>query len=229
MGEGIQAGSPRPSTGSRQLRVAVSDPLPLFRYGVMTALDGLATFQDAPDDPRLWSWEPEPSLLLMTVSEPQDWPLLSEMSTRTSRPSSGPGPVTQSTLVVAMLDVPDTANYVRAITAGASAALPRRVSAERLRAVVQATLDGDTVLPTAVVRALAHEGAIEGGPSSTEPTAQERQWLMALAKGERVAQLAESAGYSERMMFRLLRGMYTRLGAEGRTAALMLARDHGWI
>jgi DNA-binding NarL/FixJ family response regulator len=31
------------------------------------------------------------------------------------------------------------------------------------------------------------------------------------------------------MMFRLLRDLYTRLGASNRTEALMRARDRGWI
>jgi DNA-binding CsgD family transcriptional regulator len=44
-----------------------------------------------------------------------------------------------------------------------------------------------------------------------------------------VRQLADRAGYSERMMFRLLRDLYDRLRVKGRTEALMLARERGWL
>ena len=50
-----------------------------------------------------------------------------------------------------------------------------------------------------------------------------------LAGGVTVAQLAAQVGYSERMMFRLLRELYDRLHVRGRTDALMLARERGWL
>jgi DNA-binding CsgD family transcriptional regulator len=50
-----------------------------------------------------------------------------------------------------------------------------------------------------------------------------------LAGGSTVAELARIAGYSERMMFRLLRALYRKLSAQNRTEALMYAQGHGWI
>jgi len=49
-----------------------------------------------------------------------------------------------------------------------------------------------------------------------------------MARGDSVASLATSVGYSERMMFRLLRDLYTRIGAANHIGALMKARDEGW-
>ena len=46
------------------------------------------------------------------------------------------------------------------------------------------------------------------------PSPREIEWLQQLAKGIPVAQLADRAGYSERAMYRLLRGLYTKTGRE---------------
>jgi DNA-binding NarL/FixJ family response regulator len=61
------------------------------------------------------------------------------------------------------------------------------------------------------------------------PSSREIGWLRDLANGVSVGRIAEGAGYSERMMFRLLRDLYARLGARNRTEALMLARERDWI
>jgi DNA-binding CsgD family transcriptional regulator len=54
-------------------------------------------------------------------------------------------------------------------------------------------------------------------------------WLRHLSEGRTVADLADSVGYSERMMYRLLANLYRRLGARSRTKALMLAQREGWL
>ena len=49
------------------------------------------------------------------------------------------------------------------------------------------------------------------------------------AGGSTVAALANQAGYSERAMFRLLHGLYQRLGVRTRTEALIRAHERGWL
>ena len=53
--------------------------------------------------------------------------------------------------------------------------------------------------------------------------------LRELARGTTVGRLAADVGYSERMMFRLLRELYARLGAGNRTDALVKAQAKGWL
>lgn len=84
------------------------------------------------------------------------------------------------------------------------------------------------MLPIEVLRALSavvvpHES---GGDQLTP---QEVGWLRDLARGHTVVQLAEAAGYSERMMFRLLRSVYQRLNARTRTEAMMTASARGLL
>jgi DNA-binding CsgD family transcriptional regulator len=52
---------------------------------------------------------------------------------------------------------------------------------------------------------------------------EEQSWLRSMAGGMTVADLAESVGYSERAMFRLLRDLYRRIGVKNRTEALIWA------
>jgi DNA-binding NarL/FixJ family response regulator len=54
-------------------------------------------------------------------------------------------------------------------------------------------------------------------------------WLQALASGETVAELSLRLGYSEREMYRRLRRLYSRIGATGRTDALLRASRWGLL
>jgi DNA-binding NarL/FixJ family response regulator len=96
----------------------------------------------------------------------------------------------------------------------------------KLRAAFRAAGEGSALLPTDVVRALADQGA-ENAASADHLSQQEISWLRDLANEVSVGQIAEDTGYSERMLFRLLRDLYTKLG--NRTEALMLARQRGGI
>jgi DNA-binding NarL/FixJ family response regulator len=54
-------------------------------------------------------------------------------------------------------------------------------------------------------------------------------WLRALSQGRTVRQLADHAGYSERMMYRLLAHLYGNMQVKNRIEALLKAQDQGLI
>jgi DNA-binding NarL/FixJ family response regulator len=198
------------------VRVAVSDPLPMFRRGVMACLDDVLVEPEIPTDLRTWAHSADRRVILLTVSAATDWDLLSDLCQM------------RDVVVVAILEEASVASYLRAISAGAASAMPRTVSMTELRAVFRAAVDGSSLLPTDVVRALVGRGS-EHASATDHPSTREIGWLRDLANGVSVGRIAEGAGYSERMMFRLLRELYTRLGARNRTEALMLAREREWI
>src|SRR5690606_19719975 len=116
----------------------------------------------------------------------------------------------------------------RAVRAGAQSVLPREVTAAVLRRTVEATLDGQAVLPTDVVTALAtgaHWAATR--PETLSP--QRLSWLRQRAEGVTVAELADRAGYSERAMFRLLQALYREMGVTTRIQAIVRAQERGWL
>jgi DNA-binding CsgD family transcriptional regulator len=58
---------------------------------------------------------------------------------------------------------------------------------------------------------------------------EEVTWLRSLAAGETVAELSLRLGYSERELYRRLRRLYSKMGASGRTDALLRAVRWGLL
>ncbi len=200
---------------SMVLRVAVVDPLPFFRHGLMAEIAAAGYLAEETDDVVAWAAVPEARIILFTIRALDDWATLDAVC----RVSTGNG-------VIVLLDQPSPDAYVRALTAGAVTALPRDADPAALREVFQAAAAGRSVVPTDVLRTL-----IRSGPAEAErgPSADELSWLRQLAHGDNVADVAGRSGYSERMMFRLLRDLYTKLGQRNRTEALIYAKAQGWL
>jgi DNA-binding NarL/FixJ family response regulator len=201
------------------VRVAVADPLPLFRHGVRAALAEAGFPAEAPEDLLAWVRVDEPRLVLFSVTGSDDWVLLPELCRARAE-----------TKVIAVLPETSVQTCVRALSAGAVGILARNASPPLMKEVFAAAVGGRSIVPTAVLRALA-----DSAPQRAEtgedhlPSTAEQDWLRQLARGGSVAHLAAAVGYSERMMFRLLRELYTKIGAGNRTEALIKARDAGWL
>ena len=201
---------------SMPIRIAVSDPLPVYRRGIMATLGEAGFDPEAPDDLLTWVREEQRQVVLLTLDGPSDWALLAEL--RHTR---------ADLVVVAVLTDVSVQTYVRAVLTGAAAAVPRDATPDVVKRVFEEALEGFSVLPVEVVQTLAaphHRAADEPSPPQHELA-----WLRELAGGATVAQLAERSGYSERAMFRLLRVLYQRLDVSNRTEALMLAKQRGWL
>ena len=198
------------------LRIAVLDPLPMYRRGLVTTLGEAGLLAEAPADLVAWSRQATASVIFLTLQSDSDWQLLAEVC------QARPDP-----LVVAVLAEPSVAAYLRALSSGASVAAPRDASPEQLRQVFEHAVHGMALLPIDVIRALS---ASEPPPAEHgTPSSRELGWLRDLARGVTVGRLAEHSGYSERAMFRLLHDLYRRLGVSGRTEALIRASEQGWL
>jgi hypothetical protein len=55
------------------VRIAVFDPLPLFRHGVMAALREVGLGGEAPDDLFGWIDEDHRTLVVLTLQSADDW------------------------------------------------------------------------------------------------------------------------------------------------------------
>jgi DNA-binding NarL/FixJ family response regulator len=196
--------------------VAVSDPLPIYRQGMLATLAAAGYAAEAAGDLLDWAQQEYRLVVMLTLWTPADWAVLERL--RDERPA---------VVVVAVLPEADPHAYVRAVAAGATSAVPRDAAPETVRRIVEDVLRGISSLPAEAVAALA--APHERPTHMPEPSPPERDWLRELAVGATVAQLAERSGYSERAMFRLLRELYARLGVRNRTEALMLAQRRGWL
>jgi DNA-binding NarL/FixJ family response regulator len=199
------------------IRIAVSDPLPVFRRGIMATLGEAGFRPEVPEDLLAWIREEHRRVVLLTLESADDWALLARLHEAST-----------NVLVVAVLTDTTIRSYVQAVFAGAVAAVPRDAPPEVVRQVFEAAVAGRSILPVEVVRALASAGERLLEDDDT-PSAREVEWLRDLAGGVTVAQLADRAGYSERAMFRQLREMYVRIGARNRTDALIRAFERGWL
>jgi DNA-binding NarL/FixJ family response regulator len=196
------------------VRIAIVDPLPMFREGTVAALKQTGHLVEAPADVLAWVRRQATNVVLLTVMSDNDWTLLDQLRT-----SSAP------TVVVALLegDVMAVAG-VRAVRSGARSVLRRDASATMIRRTVEATIDGQAVLPAALAAALTSDVR-----SRDEPSAEQLSWLRQLATGSTVARVAAEAGYSERAMYRLLQALYRQMGVRTRMQAIMRAQDAGWL
>jgi DNA-binding NarL/FixJ family response regulator len=198
------------------IRAAVWDPLPLFCRGLLALLAGFDV--EVPEDLMSWVCCDGTKILLMTLATPEDWQLLTALK-----------PARSDLAVVALLADPNLTMLVRAVYAGAVSVIPRCAEPTLVQRAFEAAVDGRSFLPVAVLRAITGADALNGELRSASPSQEEINWLRQLARGSSVADLAKHAGYSERMMFRLLRALYVKLQAPNRTVAIIRARDEGWL
>jgi len=214
--DALRGQRPDESRGSMPILVAVWDPLPIYRRGMLATLSAAGFAVETAADLLDWAQQEHRLVVMLTLSTPADWAVLERL--REERPA---------VLVVAVLPDADAQSYVRAVAAGATSAVPRDAAPEAVRRVVEDVLRGVSSLPAEAMAALA--APHERPTHVPEPSPPELDWLRELAVGATVAQLAERSGYSERAMFRLLRELYARLGVRNRTEALMLAQRRGWL
>jgi DNA-binding NarL/FixJ family response regulator len=198
------------------VRIAISDPLPIFRRGMMATLDDAGFHVEAPEDLGAWIRDEQRQVVFMTLQSPEDWTVLAGLRSR------------QDIIVVALLDDVNVTSHVRALTAGAVCAIARDALPDVVREVLEAAVHGRTLVPIEVLRALTSPEKVSSPPSDV-PAPREIEWLQELARGSTVAQLADRSGYSERAMFRLLRELYTSMRVKNRIEALMEAHARGWV
>ena len=192
--------------------MAVCDPLPMFRAGVAAVL-GKAGHQVAdPDDVGEWLRTDAGRLVLLTLHDDRDWTLLSQLG------DVGP--------VVAVIEDGSPADGLRAFHMGAASVLVRRATSETVIRAVEATADGQCVLPAAVANAVL---ARTTPPAAAVPGAERVDWLRQLAAGSTVAALADRTGYSERAMYRMLRQLYHEMAVGNRLDAIVTAKLRGWL
>ena len=196
-------------------RVAVVDPLPLYREGVANVLAAAGHRAETPADVVGWATRRTSALVLLTLAGEPEWLLLARLRA-----------ACVTVPLIALVEATSAAQGVRAVRGGARSVLPRNTAGDVLRRTVAATMDGQAVVPMEVLVLLAADAPAEHDHAVS---AERIGWLRQLASGRTVGELAGRVGYSERAMFRLLTALYQDLGVRSRIEAIMLARDRGWI
>ncbi|MFE0146131.1 hypothetical protein ACFWY5_03255 [Nonomuraea sp. NPDC059007] len=199
------------------VHVAVVDPVPVFRHGVVAALSSEGYLVEEPPDAAAWLSERPGAMILLTLRSAEDLDQVITLSRVRPRP-----------LVVALPFGEASSLGARAVRAGARSVVAHTATVPALQRAVAATLDGEAVMPADVADLLV---AGRGGrpPRRSVLSKEQIAWLRRLSDGWTVARLATEAGYSERAMYRLLKTLYQQIGANSRFEAMLLAHEEGWL
>ena len=127
-----------------RIRVAVCDPLPVYRRGVMAILSDARLQVDGPEEPEdviAWSTGKQQRAALMTVDSTsgQGWNAIARLRELESQP-----------IVLALLADSTVDSYIRAMVTGASSAVARNAAPELICQVFLETLRGRSLLPMGV-------------------------------------------------------------------------------
>lgn len=198
------------------ISVGVSDPVPAYRRGLIFALGEAGFDAETVADPEAWVAEDGRRAVLLTAKLPDD--------SGTIRKLVATNP--ELRVIVLLKDATPSA-YREALSAGASGAISWDDDPEAVVDVLRAALRDHCLLPAEVVRTLVKtNGGCTAGPR-VKPW--EKKWLQMLADGATIAELAQEANYSEREVFRLLHGVYQKLGARSRVEAVVKAARAGLL
>jgi DNA-binding NarL/FixJ family response regulator len=198
-----------------QGELALLDPLPVFELGLLTSLESGGTPLGNAEALGGWLARTPRGILVLTVQDEHAWDLLAHAAGR------------EGINVIAALDPFTELAAAQALRAGAANVVARHAHPAVFRRVLAETLADVITLPRSILRTATATPRLNRDRAVISET--ELAWLRTLASGSSVYSLAQSATYSERMMYRKLRELYARLGVAGRTQALMLARDEGWL
>ncbi|HEV3365345.1 MAG TPA: LuxR C-terminal-related transcriptional regulator [Acidimicrobiia bacterium] len=198
------------------LPVAVSDPVPSYRQGIVAAFERSGFDIEVTDDPERWAAEGGRRVLVMTVRPDEDLTIVRRLVL-----------VNPEVLIVVLVQGAGAELYRAAFRAGAVGALAWDDPPDAVLAAVQVAAQGLCLLRHSVVEALATSAPPPDQRQTLSPW--EIKWLQMLADGKTVAEVGREVGYSEREMFRLLQRLYTRMGARGRIDAIVKAAQAGLL
>jgi DNA-binding NarL/FixJ family response regulator len=196
-------------------KIAVVDRIPTFRAGLAAVLEqgGFEVAEPAPPDFRMSYARLDAAVVTVHTSD-----------MRTIRALLADFP---ELIVVAVLVSPEVTDFRGALRAGAHSGVHWDSKPDDIIAVVRAAIDGQTLLPTRIVRSLA-EWSVES-PADGTLCEDEVRWLRAIARGTSVVRLARNEGYSQREIFRRLADLYGRMGVRNRHEAIALASQWGLL
>ena len=199
-----------------RLRVVLIGLGPVYRHGLTAGLTAAGMLCSNVPDPAAAANQLRHGIPLVLVVPQQQVAGLLQVQ------RSLPDPAVHVVHVLPELSVDGCSAALRT---GATGVVAVDAELDHVVEVVRAASSGTSLLPAEVARGLCRP---QNGPRP-QLSVREREWLCRLAESTTVSSLARGSGYSEREMYRLLAGLYTRLGASGRTEALLLAERWGLL
>jgi DNA-binding NarL/FixJ family response regulator len=196
--------------------VGVYNAPPVYALGLAGLLSRTGFSFEEIADPHVWLRRHRGAAVLVAVHNPADLDVVVELTAES--PES---------VVVTLVDELDVGAVQASLSAGATGSVALGAGPEEVVLVLNGALSDQIVLPAPVARSLALKTLHPASPLALN--AEEVAWLRSLAVGQTVAELSLRLGYSERELYRRLRRLYSRMGASGRTDALLRAVRWGLL
>ncbi|MEP7289443.1 MAG: response regulator transcription factor [Chloroflexota bacterium] len=140
---------------------------------------------------------------------------------------------TQPTIAIVILTTYNEDDLMlHGLRAGARGYLLKDTDRETLFNTIRAAVRGETLLhPSILARMLSlTETPLESTPSpETVLTQRELEILGHVSQGSRNKEIAQQLNITERTVKAHLDNIYSKLGVDSRTAAVMVAIQHGWL
>jgi len=196
--------------------VGVFNAPPVYALGLAGVLSRTGFALEEIAEPQLWLRSHRGAAVLVAVHKVSDLDVVVELM------AEAPGSV-----VVTLVDEVSVDVVQASLSAGATGSVALNAGAEEVVLILNAAMSDHIVIPAPVARSMARENGRKTQPMGLGED--EISWLQALGSGETVAELSLRLGYSEREMYRRLRRLYSRIGATGRTDALLRAARWGLL
>jgi len=126
--------------------------------------------------------------------------------------------------ILVLSDNADDASYEEFFRMGCSGVIPYKVTRPMIRKAVTAITSGELWLPRKILSKLAHQVFVQGNTRKVTP--RESEILKLICIGFKNQQIAEHLFISRETVRWHLRSLYSKLGVDGRTAAIRYAK-HG--
>ncbi len=195
------------------MQVTVFSSAPVVQQGIEAVLASVGFDTSEVNEADLCRWVTESSepIVVLDLSREADLDLMVDLCDRAP-----------AAIVVALVPAGDVALLHLSLAYGALAAVPLDSAPDRIAAAVHAAARRLNVIPAEMARNPAESLGVD-------LTNEELEWLRSLADGMSVPELANRAGYSTRVMFRMLNRTYRKVGAKGRVGALVKSARAGLI
>ena len=207
------------------VRVVVADDHPLYRRGVVQAVEQRAELtlvgehadgEEALDAIR----ELRPDVALLDVRMPR----LTGIEVLEAAATAG-----LPTRIVLLTGYPDPDAVYRAVAAGAAGFLTKSESGSEICERLVAVSRGETVLSPEIQRELAGQLRTKAHPGAPVLSPRERQILELIAAGELAPEIARHLGLSPATVRTHLQHLYEKLGVSDRAAAVAAAMRRGML
>jgi two-component system, NarL family, nitrate/nitrite response regulator NarL len=207
------------------VRVLVADDHPLFRRGVVNAVDQRAELTLVGE-----YGDGEAALAAIRESRP-DVALLDVRMPTLSGLEVLEAVVAEDlpTRIVLLSGYPDADAVYRALTAGASGFLAKSAPGPEICERLLAVMRGETVLAPEVQSELAGQLRTRAQPGAPLLSPREQEILQLIAAGELAPDIAQRLGLSPATVRTHLQHLYEKLGVSDRAAAVAVAMRRGML